>query len=243
VEFSQQVSNSNPNPGEAVTYSLSITVTGGSAGQAAVTDILPVNLTFDQFTSGDPVGSQSGQTVIWDLTSLTPGNYTLSFSASVGSTVPGGTVFLTQGNIYFVQSNNSYLSSSAVTVVALTATPTATATMTSTPTPTRTTIATSTSTETPVVIVSTPVIYPNPATGSGPVSIRLPNYPGTATVTVKVFTTAFRMVNEFTRQSEGGTDIALPLTNRSGAPLANGLYYVVVTTPEGRAIEKLLIIR
>lgn len=116
--------------------------------------------------------------------------------------------------------------------------------MTSTPTPTRTTIATSTSTETPLVMVSTPVIYPNPATGSGPVSIRLPNYPGTATVTVKVFTTAFRMVNTFTLPSqEGGTDIALPLTNRSGAPLANGLYYVVVTTPDGRAIEKLLVTR
>jgi arabinogalactan endo-1,4-beta-galactosidase len=127
--------------------------------------------------------------------------------------------------------------------VTMTKTPTAIATMTSTPTPTRTTIATSTSTETPLGMVSTPVIYPNPATGSGPVSIRLPNYPGTATVTVKVFTTAFRMVNEFTRQSEGGTDIALPLTNRSGAPLANGLYYVVVTTPEGRAIEKLLVTR
>jgi hypothetical protein len=116
--------------------------------------------------------------------------------------------------------------------------------MTSTPSATKTPIATSTLTETPVAIVSTPVIYPNPATGPGPVSIRLPNYPGTATVTVKVFTTAFRMVNELTLQSqEGGMDIALPLTNRSGAPLANGLYYVVVYTPDGRAIEKLLIIR
>jgi len=243
VEFFQQVSNSNPNPGEAVTYSLSITVTGGSAGQAAVTDILPANLTFDQFTLGDPVGTQSGQTIVWDLSSLTPGNYTLSFGASVGNTVSGGTVFLTQGNLYFLQSNDSYFTSSSVTVVALTATPTATSTMTSTPTPTTTNIPTSTQTDTPVVIVSTPVIYPNPATGSGPVSIRLPNYSGTAKVEVKVFTTAFRMVNEFTVSQEGGMDIALPLTNRSGAPLANGLYYVVVTTPEGRAVEKLLIIR
>jgi hypothetical protein len=94
------------------------------------------------------------------------------------------------------------------------------------------------------VVVSTPVIYPNPATGAGPVSIRLPNYSGTAAVTVKVFTTAFRMVNDFTLQGQpGGGDIALPLTNRSGAPLANGLYYVVVYTPQGRSIEKLLIIR
>ena len=119
-----------------------------------------------------------------------------------------------------------------------TATPTTTSTMTSTPSSTTTPIPTSTQTNTPEVVVSTPVIYPNPATGAGPVSIRLPNYPGTANVTVKVFTTAFRMVNDFTLQGQpGGGDIALPLTNRSGAPLANGLYYVVVYSPEGRAMR------
>jgi uncharacterized repeat protein (TIGR01451 family) len=232
VEFFQAVSNSNPNPGEAVTYSLSMTVTGGSAGAAAVTDVLPANLTFDAFIPGYPMGTQSGQTIIWDLSSLTPGNYTLSFSASVGNTVPGGTVLLTQGNVYFAQSNSEIFNSAAVTIVALTATPTSTTTPIAT------------LTQTPVAIVSTPVIYPNPATGAGPVSIRLPNYPGIANVTVKVFTTAFRMVNELHYPNQpGGTDVALPLTNRWGSPLADGLYYVVVYTPEGRAIEKLLIIR
>ena len=241
VEFFQQVSNSNPNPGEAVTYSLSITVTGGSAGAAAVTDILPSDLTFDQFIPGDPAGSQSGQTVVWDLSSLTPGNYTLGFSAGVGNTVPGGTVFASDGTVYFSQSNSELFNSASVTVVALTATPTDTPTATFTPTSTTTPIPTSTNTP---IVVSTPVIYPNPATGAGPVSIRLPNYPGIAKVTVKVFTTAFRMVNEIPYSNqEGGTDIPLPLNNHWGSPLANGLYYVVVYTPEGRAIEKLLIIR
>jgi len=241
VEFFQQVSNSNPNPGEAVTYSLSITVTGGSAGAAAVTDILPSDLTFGQFIPGDPAGSQSGQTVVWDLSSLTPGNYTLGFSAGVGNTVPGGTVFASDGTVYFSQSNSELFNSASVTVVALTATPTDTPTATFTPTSTTTPIPTSTNTP---IVVSTPVIYPNPATGAGPVSIRLPNYPGIAKVTVKVFTTAFRMVNEIPYSNqEGGTDIPLPLNNRWGTPLANGLYYVVVYTPEGRAIEKLLIIR
>jgi hypothetical protein len=35
----------------------------------------------------------------------------------------------------------------------------------------------------------------------------------------------------------------LNLTGRGGAPLANGLYYVVVTTKAGRAVGKLLILK
>jgi hypothetical protein len=88
------------------------------------------------------------------------------------------------------------------------------------------------------------VIYPNPVKGPGPVSIRLPEYAGVADVSVKVFTTAFRMVNSFTVSHQaGGTDVSLPLTDRGGRPLADGLYYVMVTMPAGRSIEKLLILR
>jgi hypothetical protein len=92
--------------------------------------------------------------------------------------------------------------------------------------------------------LKTPVIYPNPVKGPGPVSIRLPEYAGVADISVKVFTTAFRMVNSFTVSHQaGGADVSLPLTDRGGRPLANGLYYVMVTTPEGRSILKLLILR
>jgi hypothetical protein len=64
-------------------------------------------------------------------------------------------------------------------------------------------------------------------------------------VTIEVFTTAFRRVNEITlfNVPAGLNDIALPLTDREGAPLANGLYYVVVQTPQGRFVTKLLILR
>jgi len=89
-----------------------------------------------------------------------------------------------------------------------------------------------------------PVIYPNPVSGPGPVAIRLPNFPGTADVKVAVFTTAFRRVNHFTAHEQaGGSDLVLPLSQEGGAPLANGLYYVRVTTPAGTSIEKLLILR
>jgi hypothetical protein len=92
--------------------------------------------------------------------------------------------------------------------------------------------------------VETPVIYPNPTNGRERVRIRLPNYPGMVTVKVEIFTTAFRKVNtlDFSHQA-GGSDVALPLTDGQGLPLANGVYYVLVQSPAGRSIEKLLILR
>jgi hypothetical protein len=103
-----------------------------------------------------------------------------------------------------------------------------------------------TATPTPIssTAVSTPVIYPNPARGPDPVNIRLPNYLGVADIPVKVYTTVFRLVDKFTAyQMAGGSDVSLPLTDQGGTPLANGLYYVSVTTPLGRSVEKLLVLR
>ncbi len=119
-------------------------------------------------------------------------------------------------------------------------TPTLVPTDTLTPTP----VVTSTFTETPAVPVGSPVIYPNPAKGGQAVSIQLPDFPGTATIEVKVFTTAFRKVNQFSQVNQtGGGNMSLPLSDQRGSPLADGLYYVVVTTPNGRSILKLLILR
>jgi hypothetical protein len=52
-------------------------------------------------------------------------------------------------------------------------------------------------------------------------------------------------VNEITLPNvpAGTTDIALPLTDQRGKPLANGLYYVVVQTAQGRFIVKLMVVR
>ena len=140
----------------------------------------------------------------------------------------------------------------------MTASPTVTATRTAAPTstfsptpsateswtPSATVILSATPTPTSAIAPLTPVIYPNPARGPGPVNIRLPNYPGLADIPVKVYTTAFRLVDKFTAtQMAGGNNVSLPLTDQEGMPLANGLYYVVVTTPLGRSMEKLLILR
>jgi hypothetical protein len=201
VVIFQQVSNSNPDAGGTVIYSLSITVTGGDAGTAAVTDILPANESFVQFTAGDPVGTVSGQTITWNLSNLTPGNYTLSFSASVNSFVAGGTVLVAQGNVYLSQSNTSDVANSSITVVALTATPTATGTPTKVPSTTT---------------ISAP--YPNPVF-VGRVYFQIQ---GDASLTrFSVFTTAFRKIYE----SAAGS-ASWDLTDYHGTSVSNGIYYV-----------------
>jgi hypothetical protein len=88
------------------------------------------------------------------------------------------------------------------------------------------------------------VLFPNPAAGPGPVTLQASLSSG-GRVQISVFTTAFRRVNEITLPNvpAGTTDIALPLTDQRGKPLANGLYYVVVQTAQGRFIVKLMVVR
>lgn len=62
---------------------------------------------------------------------------------------------------------------------------------------------------------------------------------------VKVFTAAYRKVNEKSsgQVPAGVLSLPLDLTDRTGSPLANGIYYVVVQTGQGRNICKLLVLR
>jgi hypothetical protein len=64
-------------------------------------------------------------------------------------------------------------------------------------------------------------------------------------VNIKVFTTAFRKVAEqtYSQVPAGVSTLSIDLKDKTGVPLANGLYYVVVRTPAGRTIAKLLILR
>jgi rhamnogalacturonan endolyase len=114
-------------------------------------------------------------------------------------------------------------------------TPTGTSTTVNSVTPTRT----STPTGTGVV-----VLFPNPVTGPGPVTLQI-HLSNPGQVSISVFTTAFRRVNEITLSNvpAGITNEALPLTDKEGTPLANGLYYVVVNTPQGRFVVKLMVLR
>jgi hypothetical protein len=64
-------------------------------------------------------------------------------------------------------------------------------------------------------------------------------------VRISLYTTAFRKVNavDWGHLPAGTFNIPLSLTDRSGHPLANGLYYVVVQLNGQRSIYKLLVIR
>jgi hypothetical protein len=88
------------------------------------------------------------------------------------------------------------------------------------------------------------VLFPNPVTGPGPVTLQV-SLKSPGRVQISVYSTAFRRVNEIILPDvpAGTNDLSLPLTDRQGNPLANGLYYVVVQTPQGRSIIKLLVLR
>jgi hypothetical protein len=116
-------------------------------------------------------------------------------------------------------------------------------TATWTPTPTYTRVFTSTVTPVPSVAQGTVGIYPNPVTGPT-VNVLPPPYLGYSKVRVEIFTVNFRKVQDTTFDSvPSGTAVVVSLTGWGGHFLANGLYYVVVTTNNGRAIGKLLVLR
>jgi hypothetical protein len=100
---------------------------------------------------------------------------------------------------------------------------------------------TQTSTATPVD-PSAPVIYPNPSHG-GSVNILPPFFTGSSDITIQVFTSAYRKVQEIKIANERYGTVVLETKDARGMPLSNGLYYIVVTTKNGRAILKLSILR
>lgn len=86
------------------------------------------------------------------------------------------------------------------------------------------------------------VVYPNPVTG-GSVNILPPAYSGAQDVRIEIFTLSFRRVlNETFPQVPEGTAVKVNLTDQWGHPLADGLYYVVVTVDGEHSVGKLLIL-
>ena len=203
-------------------------MTGSAPQNAVLTQALPTGISVAGFPLG-PSGTVTGNQVTWNLSNLPVGVTEIQVNVQIDGTVAGGTVLSSQGTLTYTGGSASS-NSASVSVVALTFTPTASPIATATPTP--------------EPIGGVPVLYPNPVSGPGPVTIQLPNYPGMGKVTIQIFTTAFRMVNTLNFVSEaGGSKVSLPLTDRNGRPLANGLYYVVVNTSAGRSVLKLLILR
>ncbi len=223
VSLSLNTSSSSANAGQSYSYTWNITVTGSAPQNGVLTQTLPTGVSVTGFPLG-PSGVVNGNQITWSLSNLTVGVTQLQVNVEINGSVAGGTTLSSQGTLSYTGGSASS-NSASVSVVALTFTPSFT--FTPTPGPSG----------------GVPVLYPNPVSGPDPVTIQLPNYPGVGKVTVQVFTTAFRTVKEFSVTQAGGSVVSLPLSDQRGSPLANGLYYVAVTTPNGRSIMKLLILR
>jgi hypothetical protein len=89
------------------------------------------------------------------------------------------------------------------------------------------------------------LVFPNPVNNPGGVQIQLTLGQAAYNMNVSVFTTAFRKVNEVDYGAQPAGKLTLPMVtqDKSGAPLANGLYYLVVKTPGGRWVGKLIVLR
>jgi O-glycosyl hydrolase len=239
----QQIQLTNPG-GTVVTLS-SLTLTE----QGPTTGITSVSL----LKNGTVIATASfnAGTATFNFTDLIPANggsviyqVTVNFSNSAPTgtyqfSVTGGAGTNGQPVLFA----NMPVTGAAVTIRTPTATPTSTTTnsptftFTPVPTATRTNTATATPPGNPVVVV-----FPNPVTGPT-VNVLPPAYQGTADVRIEIFTLGFRKVQDHTYMNiPDGTPVVVELKDRSGNPLANGLYYVVVTVNGQRSIAKLLIL-
>ncbi len=235
----QQIQLTNPGNNAVTMNSLTLTESGTS----------PMAITSISLVDGGTVissGTFSGSTAIFSLNNVIPpsnGAVTYEVVVNFSTSAPAGTYeFSVTGgagtNGEAVLFSGMPVSGATVTIATATQTPTSTTVVTSSSTPT----GTPSTTPTPE---ATMIVYPNPATGPGPVTVQVSLVSFAAQVKVEVFTLAFRKVNQITlfNVSAGILDISLPLTDRDGKPLANGLYYVVIQTPQGRFVTKLLVVR
>ncbi|HEY5040351.1 MAG TPA: FlgD immunoglobulin-like domain containing protein, partial [bacterium] len=171
------------------------------------------------------------------------GSVTLQANVTFSGAAPvGANTFSVQGatgtNGQAVGFSNLPLTGATITISSATATPSQTATVTITTIATMTRTATAIASGTPA-----PIIFPNPSDGTKPVSVNVPNLAANADITVQIFTTAFRKVQEIPFTNVPAGTVSFNLTDRSGSPLASGLYYVVIHTPNGRSVAKLLLLR
>jgi chitinase len=118
------------------------------------------------------------------------------------------------------------------TVVPLTSTPTPTSTYTPSATPTL-----------PPLVKGQPILYPNPISGGNTTNLHLGTVT-TSNVRIEIFTISMRKIQDISMdQQPAGVDITVALSDKNGITLANGLYYLMVTTNQGRTIKKLLIVK
>ncbi len=166
-------------------------------------------------------------------TTSTPTNTPTSTTTSTSTNSPTSTATHTP-------TNTATNTSTATATYTKTNTPTATSTFTFTTTPTHTSTPTITPTYTPTItekiVISEP--FPNPSGGS-PITFNI-QVPGESTVTLDVFTLAFRKVYAETTHAYGPVTLQWNLRDVSGALVSNGLYYVRIQVSGSQSTTKIL---
>jgi hypothetical protein len=89
------------------------------------------------------------------------------------------------------------------------------------------------------------LIYPNPSMGAEKVKVRGEFCRSTKRVNLVLWTVAGRRVAEYKYgpQEPSLTEWDIDLKDDHGDPLANGLYYMTITTPQCRSTLKLFVLR
>jgi uncharacterized repeat protein (TIGR01451 family) len=237
MQLTQNSSGGVVNPGQSLTYTLTLVISTSPAQQVVLTDQLPNATTFQNFILG-PAGTVSGNQITWNLGTLVPGTYTFSFDVLVSSSAADGTILSNSAVVDFQgEGSSTNANGNNVTVVVPTSTPTPTTTWTGTPTPSFT--------STPGLQPTICPVYPNPVSRDGHVSMCV-WVPGPSNVEMTVYTTAFRKVFVKTIPVASNANLVWDMRDQWGTPIANGLYYVRirVTGPAPTVrIQKLLINR
>jgi uncharacterized repeat protein (TIGR01451 family) len=216
-QLTQNASGGTVNPGQTLTYTLTLVISSSTANQVTITDNLPSSTTFQNFVSG-PAGTLSGGQVVWNLGTLSPATYTFSFNVQVSNSAADGAILSNSAVADFQgESSSTNANGFNVTVVHLTSTPTFTPTWTGTPTPSFT--------STPGLQPTICPAYPNPVTNNDFVSMCV-WVPGASDVEMTVYTTAFRKIYDKKIQVVDSTILTWDLRDQWGTPIANGLYYV-----------------
>ena len=178
------------------------------------------------------------------VTSISTATNTPSATSTNSSTTTPTNTF-TQTNTSTVTAVNTATNTATLTSTStltrtptntLTPQPTFTPTNTPTITPSYTTTPTYTPTLSPAVVISAP--FPNPSTGS-PISFDV-QVPSPSTVTVDVFTLAFRKISSQTKQITGLYPFQWDLKDISGARVANGVYFFRIHVSGRQSITKIL---
>jgi polygalacturonase len=191
------------------------TVTNTATLTPAVTSTFTNTATNTVTKTASPTATNSATSTATPTTTHTPTN-----TAMVTSTD-------TKMNTTTATSTNTPTNSATSTF-----TPRTTSTQTDTPTIT----ATYTPTLSPEIIISAP--FPNPSSGT-PITFNI-QVPGESTVTLDVFTLAFRKIYSETTQTDGPLTLQWDLRDVSGVQVANGVYYVRVNITGNPSITKIL---